>query len=82
MRGLPLVSFDEFFGVNLVRWFPRIVTFRVPFPLDKILERSSPSVASMINDALHLVFFFSANQIRWRSGEVWPMSGGFMIRRQ
>jgi hypothetical protein len=55
------VNLDQFFCVDLVSWFPGVVAFGVPFPLDEELEGSGPSVASMINDALHFIFFFSIN---------------------
>ena len=54
-----MIEFDEFRGVHLVSWFPCVVTFRVPFPFDEILESSSPSMTSVVNNPLHFVFFFT-----------------------
>jgi hypothetical protein len=68
-----MVSFDETWGVNLISWFLCVVTFGVPFPFDEVLEPSGPSVASMIDDTFHFVFFFPADKVRWWPGEVRPM---------
>ena len=56
-----MIEFDEVRSVHLVSWFPCVVTFRVPFPFDEILESSGPSVTSVVNDALHFIFFFAVN---------------------
>ena len=58
-RRVPMIKFDELRSVHLVSWFPCIVTFRVPFPFDEVLESSSPPMTSVVHDALHFVFFFS-----------------------
>jgi hypothetical protein len=65
--------------VDLVSRFPCIVTFRVSFPFDEILELSRPSMTSVVEDTLHFVFFFSADKVRWRPGEVWSIGGRFLI---
>ena len=74
-----MIEFDKFRGMHLVSWFPCVVTFRVPFPFDEILESSSPSMTSVVNDAFHFIFFFSINQVRWWSGEVGSVCCGFLI---
>ena len=74
-----MIEFDEFRGMHLVSWFPCVVTFGVSFPFDEILESSGPSMMSVIDDALHFIFLFSANQIRWWSGEVGSVCCGFLI---
>ena len=56
-----MIKFDEFRGMHLVSWFPCVVTFGVPFPFDEILELSSPTMMSVVNNALHLIFLFSVN---------------------
>ena len=53
-----MIKFDEFQGMHLVSWFPCVVTFGVPFPFDEILESSGPTMTSVVNDPLHLIFFF------------------------
>ena len=74
-----MIKFDELWGVHLISWFPCVVTFGVPFPFDEILESSSPSMTSVVNNVLHFVFFFSVNQVRRWSGKVWSMCCGLLI---
>jgi hypothetical protein len=76
-----MISFDQFRGVDLVGWFPCVVTFGVPLPFDQILEPSRPAITSVVFDLLHLVLFFSSDKVRWGSGVVWAVDGVFMIRR-
>ena len=54
-----MIKFDEFRGMHLVSWFPCIVTFRVPFPFDEILESSSPTMSSVADDSFHLILLFT-----------------------
>ena len=56
-----MIKFDEFWGVYLVSRLPCIVTFRVPFPLNEILESSSPPMMSVVNYSLHFIFLFTVN---------------------
>ena len=56
-----MIKFDEFGSVHLVSWFPCVVTFRVPFPFDEILELSSPTMTSVVDDVFHFIFFFAVN---------------------
>ena len=56
---MPVIEFDEFWGVHLVSWFPGVVAFRVSFPFDQILESSSPSMTLVVNNALHFIFLFA-----------------------
>ena len=74
-----MIEFDEFWGMHLVSWFPCVVTFRVSFPFDEILELSSPTMMSVVDDMLHFVFLFTVNQVRWWSGEVGSVCCGFLI---
>ena len=78
--GCPLfVLFNQIGGMDGVSRFPGIVAFRIPLPPDQELESFvSPEVA-MCLDELHLIFFFSFNKVRWRSGEVWTVCGCFAI---
>ena len=78
---LPVILFEQVRGVDLVSWFPRVVTVRVSFPFDQVLECSRPSMASMIDDLFHFIFFFSVDKVRWRSGEVGPVRVRFAIGR-
>ena len=74
-----MIKFDKFRSVHLVSWFPCVVTFRVPFPFDEILESSSLTMTLVVDDALHFILLFSVNQIRWWSGEVGSVCCGFLI---
>ena len=74
-----MIEFDELWGMHLVSWFPCIVTFRVSFPFDKILESSGSTMTSVVNNALHFILLFIINQVRWWSGKVRPVCCGFLI---
>ena len=54
-----MIKFDEFWSVHLVSWFPCVITFRVFFPFNEILESSSPAMMSVVNNALHFVLLFT-----------------------
>src|SRR6266436_3115665 len=82
MCSCGLIMLDKFRGMNLVRWFPCVVTFGVSLPFDKILQPFLPSKLSVCDDSFHFVFFFSVNKVRRWSGEVWAMRSCFMVRRQ
>ena len=56
-----MIKFYEFQGMYLISWFPGVVTFRVPFPFDEILELSGSAMTLVVNDALHFIFLFSVN---------------------
>ena len=76
-----MIGFKQVWGVDLVSGFPRIVTFWISLPFDKILEPSRPPMTSVVQDALHFVFFFSTDKVGWGSGEVWSEGWRFMIGR-
>ena len=54
-----MIKFDELRGMHLVSWFPCIVTFGVPFPFDEILEPSSSSMTSVVDNAFHFILLFT-----------------------
>ena len=56
-----MIKFDKLRSMHLVSWFPCVVTFRVPFPFDKILESPSLAMTSVVNNSLHFIFFFTIN---------------------
>ena len=58
---MSVIEFDEFRSMHLVSWFPYVVTFRVPFPFDEVLESSSPSMTSVVNDMFHFILLFAIN---------------------
>ena len=77
-----MIKFDKFRSMHLVSWFPCVVTFGVSFPLDEILESSSPTMTSVVDDAFYFIFLFSINQVRWWSGEVRSVCCGFLVWRK
>ena len=76
-----MIRLDQFWGVDLVSWFPCVITIRVSFPLDEILQRLLSSLVSMTDYPLHFVFFLIVDEIRRGSIEVGTMSCRFVIGR-
>ena len=75
------VLFNQIWGMNGVSGFPCVVTFRVSFPLDQELESFVLPEVAMCLDGFHLILLFSADKVRWWSGEVWAVCGSFAIGR-
>ncbi len=71
---------DNFRGMDLISWFPCVVTFGVSFPFDEILESSGLSVLSVCDNSFDLVLFFSVDKVRGWSGEVWTVCSHFVVR--
>jgi hypothetical protein len=67
--------------MDLVSWLPGVVAFQVSLPFEEILRLSRLSKVSVAADLLHFILFFTLNEVRWRSGKVWAMSGHFVIGR-
>jgi hypothetical protein len=65
-----MVEFDEVGSMGLIGVFPSVVTFRVALPFDQILQGLVPPPGPMGTYLFHFIFFFSINQVWWRSGEV------------
>jgi len=76
---LSVIGFSELWSVNLVSWLPGVVRFWIPFPFDEVLEGSSPASISVIDDFLHLVFFFPFDKVRRWPRIVRPVCAGFAI---
>ena len=74
-----MIKFDELGSVYLISWFPCVVTFGVPFPLDEVLELSSPSMTSVVNNTFYFILFFAVDKIRWWSGKIRSVCCGFSI---
>ena len=78
--GCPLfVLFDQIWGADGVSRFPRVVTFRIPFPPDQELESFVPPKVAMCLDGFHLIFFVPVDKVRWWPGEVRTVCGSFAI---
>ena len=56
-----MIEFDDFRGMYLISWFPCVVTFRVSFPFDQVLELFSPAMTLVVVYLLHFVLFFAIN---------------------
>jgi hypothetical protein len=56
-----VIEFDEYRGVDLIGIFPGIVTFRVLFPFDQILQGLAPPPGPMGTYLLHFIFLFPIN---------------------
>ena len=56
-----MILFEKVWGMNILGWFPGVVTFGVPFPLHKVLEHSRFPMMSVVDQVFNLVFFGSLN---------------------
>src|SRR5216683_1705176 len=61
-------------------WFPRVVAFGVPKPLDQVLQLSSPPLTSVATNGLNFVLFCVSHEVRWWPGVVLSMFFCFAIR--
>ena len=68
-----MIEFNQVWGVYLISWFPCVVALSVSFPFDEVLEPLRSPVMTVIDDALHFVFLFSVDKVRWWSGKVWSV---------
>lgn len=59
-----MIGFNQVQGMNLVHWFPDVVTFRVSLSFNEVLELSRLALASVVQYSLHFIFFFSVDKIR------------------
>ncbi len=79
MLSCGLIMLGEFRGVDLVSWFPCVVTFGVSFPFDQILKPFRSSELSVCDDSFDFVFFFPVDEIWGWLGEVWAVRSCFVI---
>ncbi|SRR5229473_3272764 len=79
-RVLSVIGFNELWGVDLISWFPSVISFWISLPFDQVLEGSRPPRMSVINDLLNLVFFFPLDEVWGWSRIVWSMGRHFTIR--
>jgi len=68
-----VIEFDEGWCVDLISILLGVVAFGVTLPFDEILQCLAASPSLVAVDLFHFIFFFSINQIRGRSGEIWSM---------
>src|SRR6266481_1315520 len=64
MSGCKLIMLDNFRGMDLISWFPCVVTFGVSLPFDEILKLFRSSELLVCDDSFDFVFFFSINVVR------------------
>ena len=74
-----MILFEEVWSVNVLDWFPGVVTFGVPFPFHEVLERSRFPVTSVVDQMLHFIFFSTSDQVRWRFREIGAVNGIFLV---
>ena len=77
-----MVSRDQFWGEDLICWFPRVVRIRVSFPFDQVLKSPSSPVITVVRYRFDFEFFFSVHQIRGWPRVVGPVLTRFTIRSQ
>jgi len=80
-RKTTLISRNKVWGVDLVRGFPHVVAIGISFPFDQVLEGPGSSMTSVADNALHYIFGFSFDKVRWWSGKVRTVRNSFMIGR-
>ncbi len=74
-----MVGINKLWSMNLVGWFPGVVRFWISYPFDEVLEGSSPTSASMINDPFDFIFFFPFDKVRRWPRVVGPVCVCFTI---
>ena len=82
MSSCGLVMLDKFRGMNLISWFPCVVTVGVSLPFNEVLEPFRSSELSVCDDSFDFVFVFSVDKVRGWLGEVWAVCRCFMIGSQ
>ncbi len=75
-----LIMLDKIRGMDMVSWLPCVVTFGVSLPFDEILESFRLSKLSVCDNSFDFVLFFSIDEVRRWSGEVWAVRSRFVIR--
>jgi hypothetical protein len=78
---LSVIGFKDIRGMDVPGRFPCVVAFWVAFPFYEILQGLVTSEVSVITNLFHFIFRFSVDKVRWWSGEVGAVCGGFAIGR-
>jgi hypothetical protein len=68
-----IVLFQKVGCIQVIFCLPRIVGFRISFPLKEILELFVLPKVAMASDGFYFIFCFSINKVWWRSCEVGAM---------
>ena len=77
-----MIFLNQLWSKYILLTFPQIVSCGIPFPLDEVLEITSPPKVAMIDDGLNLTFLFSINDIWGRFRKVVSVLGGFLEQCQ
>src|SRR6266436_8992909 len=82
MGSCGLIMLYEIRGMDLVSWFPSVITLGISLPFDQVLESFRASEVSVCDNPFDFVFLFSVNEVRRWPGEVWTVRSRFVIRSQ
>ena len=69
-RGLSIELFEELWGVEVTVVNPAVVSCRISFLMDEVLEFTSSSMSPCISNVLYFVFFVILLRHRGRSDVV------------
>ena len=64
---------DQFWGEDLIGWFPCIVCRGIALPLDQVLKSPSFTEVTVIYDFFDFEFLEVVHEVRGRSREVVPV---------
>ncbi len=70
----------QLWGAHVVCWFPGVIAFRVPLPLDQILEFTS--LIAMGSDSFDFILHFAFDHVRRRPRVVLTVFFCFDVRRK
>jgi hypothetical protein len=74
LQRVTLMVLPEYpWGLYVFDGLPGVIAFGIPFPLDQILELSSPAAMAMVSNRLDLVLLPIIDKVRWGSREVLPI---------
>jgi hypothetical protein len=68
-----VILIDQPWRVYLISRFPGVVSVRIPFPFQEILQRLITALVTVIDNGLHFVFRFSLHEVRWRPRVVYAL---------
>ena len=76
---LSVIGFKNIRGMDVPGRFPCVVAFRVTLPFYEILQGLVAPEVPVVTDFVHFIFRLSVDKVRWWSGEVGAVCGGFAI---
>jgi hypothetical protein len=81
-RVTPMIFPKYSWGLDVPNGLPGVVAFRVPFPLDQILELSPPAMMAVVSNRLDFVLLPIIDKVRWGSREVLSILVRLFKRRE